>query len=269
MTETAWSSELDNTSPVTVVFGEVSSTYAVEITNGDVKPVITRITDDIGDVTISYTLEDDRVGTASIKPMYSLTQSGAFVEMTESDDVDSEGKITLSTSVTGQAHTFVWDAVTDLGKAYNETVWIKIRAYDRDSFIGDTMDSAEVPYDLNFAPAAGTIVSPTDGTFTKNTQLQIVGTIPDPVAGDSDMHIKIEIGTDAAFGTIEKTFDSRLGGGYWEYYDDANWIEIPATGIPIISDPTLIGNQWRFTIDSEEELVVGQKYIRFQAGERV
>ena len=269
MTETAFSETDSITSPVSVVYGDYSDSIAVELTTGDTKVVIGSITGTYGDITITYTLEDDRLGTASVKPMYATSSSGAFAEMTESTDPESEGRTGLTTSATGEAHVFIWNTIPDIGAAYKSSVWIKIRAYDRDNFIGDIMESATQTHDVDNAPLSCVISLPTTGYFTKDTQLEIRGTITDTVAGYSDEHIKIQIATDANFDTIEKTFESRIGGGQWDYYDGANWIEIPADGIPVSSTPALIGKSWRFIPDSEEELTTGNKWIRAAIGERI
>lgn len=268
MTDTAYSETDSITSPVSVTYGDESSTVIVEITSGDCRVVISSITGTSEDITIVYTLEDDRSGTASVKPMYATSSSGAFAEMTESTDPTSEGRTGLTTSPTGEEHTFIWNTIPDIGAAYKSSVWIKIRAYDRDNFIGDTMESATQTHDVDNAPLTCTLSLPTTGYFTKETQLEIRGTITDTVAGYSDEHVKIQIATDANFETIEKTFESRIGGGQWDYYDGANWIEFPADGIPVSSTPALIGKSWRFIPDSEEELTTGTKYIRAFIGEK-
>lgn len=267
MSETGFSETDSTTSPITVVYGDASTSVAVEIVNGDCKVVINSISGTYGDVTITYSLEDDREGTASVKPQYATTSSGAYADMTESTDPDSEGRTGLTTSATGEGHVFIWNTVADVGMAYKASVWIKIKAYDRDNFIGDIMESAIQTHSIDNAPETGSIVSPVTGYFTKDTQLEIRGEITDPVAGYSNMHIKVQIATDANFETIEKTFESRIGGGQWDYWNSTAWVEIPHDGIPVAGTPALIGNEWRFIPDSEEELTTGNKWIRYFAGE--
>jgi len=250
-----------------VTYGDYSSSVNFEVTQGDCKVSITSVTGDYGDITIAYTLEDDRAGTASIKPMWATSESGAYSEMTKGTGGDA--KTTLSTSASGTAHTFVWDTVTDLGIDHKGKVWIKIRAYDRDNHIGDWMESGALPQSIDNAPEAPTITSPSAGYFDKNTTPQIIGTIPDPKAGNSDLHIKIQIATDSAFNDddIEQTYESRLDQTGFEYQDGlSTWTAFPETGIPVSSDPTLIGNSWRYTIQTEFELTESIKYIRAAAG---
>jgi hypothetical protein len=129
------------------------------------------------------------------------------------------------------------------------------------------MDAVQLQVAVDNAPDAGVIIAPVDGFFTKETTPMIEGTIPSHRAGYANMHIKVEIASDSAFSNIELTLESALDTTGWEYYDDANWIEIPATGIPIVSDNTLIGNHWRVYIQTSDELSVGAKYIRYSSGE--
>jgi hypothetical protein len=273
LTDTAFSLGDTKTSAKTVTYGDVSASKSFEVTSGNCKVSIVSLlgeglttTDYWGDVIINYTLTDERSGAASLKPLYCTTgQTGTFSEMTDAGGT-SDGKNNLTTSPTGTAHDFLWNTVTDLGIDYKGNVWIKLRAYDRPSLIGDIMDSGINQINIDNAPDAPIITTPTDGFFDKNTTPQIVMIIPDMKAGNSDAHFKIELSTVADFATVAATYQSAVDQTGWEYSSDATWLSIPATGVPISGDGTLVGESVRYTIQTEDELTIGNKYIRAYAG---
>jgi len=259
-----------------ISFGELSPVRNYEVTSGNCKVDIVTITNAIGgitdlyaNITFTYTLHDDRAGLASLKCLYSTTgESGAYSEMTEYTGGSSDGKNDLTTSAAGTTHTFDWATVTDLGIDFKGTVYVKFRAFDRVDFIGDTMESGIRPILINNAPLAGVIVMPIEDFFDKNTTPQIVGTIPDPKSGNSDLHIKLEIARDEGFTDIELTLESAVDQIGWEYDTSGSggWVDLPVSGIPVSSTPALIGRQWRVTVATDSELTTGQKYLRFSAG---
>ncbi len=274
MADTGLSFGSSTTSAKSISYGAISNTLRFETTNGDCKVYITAITNPLsttefyGDLTFTYTLENDREEDASLKPYYSSTgPSGTFIEMTDAGG-DSEGKDNLSTSAEGESHTFIWDTVTDLGIDFNSTVWIKFVAYDRTAFIGDTMNDTGRFINVNNAPEACILTAPVDGWFDKNTTPQVVGTIPDMRAGDSDAHIKLEIASDSGFTDIQYTYESAVVQTGWEYDSTGagGWVDIPDTGIPVSSTPALVGNSWRYTIQTEDELDEGNWYVRARVG---
>lgn len=259
------------TSAHSLSYGNWSETTELEVTNGDIKVNIVSIlnalgaSDDLYNVlTITYTLEDDRVGLASLKALYSTTgESGTYTDMVEYTGGSSDGTNNLSTSATGVTHTFDFDTVTTLGIDYKGTVWVKLRAYDRTNLIGDIMESGIVSILVDNAPLAPTITAPTDGWFDKNTTPQITGTIPNPKSGNSNLHVKIQVATDSSFDTVELTEESAIDQVGWEYSaDGSSWTDIPVSGIPIVATPSLIGKYWRYTIQTEDELTTGFKFIR-------
>jgi len=263
MVETSFSNTKAQKVARSLSYGDASSSVSLEVTQGNCKVVIISSSGEYGDITLNYTLEDDREGTASIKPLYST--GGAFAEMTDAGG-SSEGKRTLATSASGTSHVFIWDTVTDLGIDYKGKATVKIWAYDRDDLIGDYNEAPALPLTIDNAPEAPVISSPTTGFFDKNTTPSIEGNIPNPKAGNSNLHIKIEIGNDENFDSIESTFESVLDQTGWEYYTGAAWVAIPEAGIPIITTPALIGENWKFTLQTESELTEGQKFIRAYAG---
>ncbi len=273
-TETSFGSGITATSSKSISYGTYSSTRSYEITQGDTKINISSIlnpdglsSDYYGNIVFSYVLTNDRNGLSSIKPMYSTTgASGTFSEMTEYTGGTSEGKNDLASSTAGTTHTFIWNSPVDAGYDYKNQVWVKFIAYDRPDLIGDTMFDVGRNFLLDNAPEAPTIVSPTEAWFEKIRETQIIGTIPNPRSGYTDLHIKIEIASDSGFNTLLATFESAVVQTGWEYYNDSAWVDVPITGIPVSSDNTLVGNQWRFMIQTEDGLEEGFKYIRAVAG---
>lgn len=258
-TETGFGTTTTDTTPVSVIEGDVSSTRTLEITNGDCKVILSSSSGTSGDITFTYTLENDRAGNGSIKPEYDSTSSGMSSASEMTQGTGGDAKTPLTTSAAGTSHTFVWDTTTDLGKDFVGTVWVRITAYDRIGQIGDTMLSGVLKINVDNAPGAPTLVSPTDDFFDKNETPQFVWTIPDPIEGNSNMHFKLELDPTGEFddnsGDII-TFESRLDQTGWEYDSDgaSSWVTIPHGGVPIITDPTLIGNQCRLTIQTEDRL---------------
>lgn len=85
-------------------------------------------------VNIDYELADAQSDPASLVVYeYSLTGdfSGEEVIMTASTtDASHNGTTGLSSSPTGVAHTFVWDAQTQLGAIYDASVYVRLRGND-------------------------------------------------------------------------------------------------------------------------------------------
>lgn len=264
------------TSAHSLSYGAWSDDNNFEVTNGDCKVSITSIHNALGTttdyyniLTFNYALEDDRTGEiASIKPLYSIGgEAGTYVEMTEYVGGSSQGKNNLSTSPTGVAHVFEWNTVTDLGIDFNGTVWVKIRAFDRTNLIGDYMESGIINIIVDNAPVAPVILLPVDNFFDKNTTPQIKGTIPDPKSGNSNLHIKIQIASDSTFDSVELTKESAVDQIGWEYSaDGSSWTDLPVSGIPLVATPSLIGKYWRYTIQTEDKLTTGYKFVRAAAG---
>ena len=253
----------------TVTYGDVSTTINLEITKGDCKVSIDAATHSTttGYVTLTYTLEDDRTGMASIQPQYATTRAGSFTDMTKG--TGGNNQTGLATDGDGIQYTFIWDTVTDLGGDYEGSVVMKIIAYDRDNFIGDTMESNSMELHVDNAPAAPTITTPADGLFSKDETPQVIGTIPDPMAGYTNLHIKLQFSTDENFNDDNvTTFESRLDQNGWQYDSSGSgdWTDIPVGGIPVSSDHTLVDNSWRFTVQTEDKLNQGLYYIRAYAG---
>lgn len=272
MPESADTLTVTGTSAHSLSYGAWSSTINFETSNGDTKVVIDSIENAVGGtsdlyatLTINYTLTDDRTGEiASIKALYSIGgEAGAYTEMAEDTTGDSEGTNNLSTSAAGETHTFDFDTVTSLGIDFKGTIWVKIRAYDRINLIGDTMDSQIISILVDNSPSFPVITSPTDGWFDKNTTIPIIGTIPDPRAGNSDLHVKVEIASDSSFTDIELTLESAIDQVGWSYSSDGiTWTDLPVSGIPVVATPALIGKWWRVIPNTEDGLSQGNKYTR-------
>ena len=248
----------------TVVYGVETAAEDFEVSQANVKCVLTKPTDLIGDILLAYTLEDDRAQTASIIPQYSTDGGTTFSTMT--DQGGGDGTTGLTTSITGQSHTFEWDTVTDLGLDFKGDVLIRIKAFDQDTLLGDFEFSAEHKLQIDNAPLISSLVSPIDGFFDKNETPTFVFLLPDPSAGNSAMHVKLEIDIDTSFlSDALITFESRLDQVGWEYDSDGAgaWLPIPAPGIP---SGSTVGRQVRFTVQTPEKLSKATLFWRVTFG---
>jgi len=241
----------------TVVYGVTTVAEDMEVSQANVRVVLTKPSDLAGDILLSYTLEDDRAQTASITPQYSTDNGVTFSTMTDQGGGDGTTGLTTSATAPGQAHTFEWDSVTDLGIDFKGDVLIRIKAFDQNNQLGDFEFSADHKLQIDNAPLISTLVSPIDGFFDKNETPTFVFTISDPGEGNSDMHVKLELDIDDSFtsGSLQ-TFESRNDQIGWEYDSDGAgaWLPIPASGIPVIATPVLIGRQARFTVQTPQKL---------------
>ena len=269
MTETSFGTATTKSTAVAVTYGGASSSRSLRVTRGNCLPSVTSPSgDQSGDVSVSYFLEDDRAGTASIVPEYSTDEGSTWSTATKGTGGDATDNLTTSATSPGQSHTFVWDTVTNLGIGFFGDALFRIRAYDQASLLGSYEASTEVQVRVDNVPAAMTLVSPADGYFDKDETPVFVGTIPNPVAGNSRLHFKLEVDTDSDFGS-PTVFESRLSQTGWEYDSDGAgaWTVVPATGVPIPTDPTLIGNQVRYTIQTTDKLDRDTYNWRMTAGD--
>lgn len=250
-----------------VVYGAQSDITTLQVVDGNTLAELSDPTDGSGDITLTYTLKNYTSQTSSIKVEYS-EDGETYSEATSAGGDD--GNTGLTTSSAGTEHTFIWDTTTDLGKSAKTRVDIRIKAFDQDNYNGAISISNIHTVTVDNSPLAPSIVSPASLAFDKNQTPTFVFTIPNPVEGDSDMHFKLELDTDQGFASGDlKTFESRNDPIGWEYYDDTNWIDFPSdgSGVPVISDNTLIGNQARYTVQTEDHLTVGLWYWRVTAAE--
>ena len=265
--ETSWSGETTKKTPREVVYGDNSSVNSYEVTEGNCKVRIISYNGTSGDITFTYVLENDREDNASILAEYSTTGiDGTWAAATSAGGDD--GTDDLTTSAEGTSHTYIWNTVTDLGVDYKGDAYFRITAYDRTNQIGSTVVSQSQKISVDNSPEAPTLVSPTDGYFDKDETPTFIFTIPDPRAGNSRLHFKIEIAQDQNFERIAYTFESRLDQAGWVYDSTGSggWVPIPFDGIDIPSDPSLIGNQVKFTVQTEDRLAIGTYYWRVVAG---
>ena len=84
----------------TLIYGTEATEYTLKITKSNCIPRISSTSGTYGDVTITYTLEDDRTNTCSIRPYYSSDRGTTWNEMTKGTGGDA--KTGLSTSAAGQ-----------------------------------------------------------------------------------------------------------------------------------------------------------------------
>lgn len=252
-----------------VTYGDASSSRTIRITRGNCIPAISVPSgEQTGQVTITYTLWDLRAGTASIIAEYSTDNGSTWNQATEGSGSDGTNNLSTSATAPGQSHTFVWDTVTDLGVAWSADIVFRIRAYDQPNWLGSYEVSNSATIRVDNAPGAPGIVSPADSYFTKDQTPTFTGTIPDPVAGGGKLHFKLEIDTDPSFGS-PTVFESRLDQTGWEYDSTGtgNWVDLPQGGVDVVSDPTLIGNQVRYTIQTTDRLSRAIYYWRMTAGD--
>jgi len=266
----------------TVQYGTASSSITMEIPQGNVKVTLTAIVDDdgnnhfaneslIGDVTITYILTSYQSTAASIDIEYSTDYSGTYSNCSRQGS-EGDAKTPLTVDQGGESHTFVWDTATDLGKYFRGSVYIRIKAFDRVSYNGDYIISSAPLLSINNAPEAPTISSPVSGRFDKNQTPEIIFNIPNPVAGNSNLHFKVEMDLESAFGSSNlKLWESRNSQHrecfYYDTDGNGTFAVIPEAGIDIIGDPTLIGNDVKFLVPAEDALSLGTWYIRVTAGE--
>lgn len=87
-----------------------------------------------GSVYVNYNLQDDNSDPSSLVTyQYSLTGAFTGEEVTMTPlvtDPNHNGISSLSSSPAGTAHTFVWDAKTQLGAIYSATAYVRLRAND-------------------------------------------------------------------------------------------------------------------------------------------
>lgn len=267
VTESSFGSTEQGVTAQSVSYGTPSASRQYETTVGNCKVTITDPTSGTksDQVTFTYTLEDDRAATASIKPEYSLNNGGTWSEATKGTGGDN--KTGLATSASGTSHTFVWNSATDLSLDARVDVLFRIRAYDQDNYLGSVLSSSNVKLTIDNAPAQMTLVSPTDGYFDKNQTPTFIGVVPNPIAGNSKLHFKIEFSDDNTFSS-PTSFESRNDQTAWQYDSNGsgNWTALPAAGLDVPGDPTLIGRQIRFTIQQEDYLTPQIRHWRMTCG---
>jgi hypothetical protein len=271
LAETDFTATASITTPVFVEYGDAPTELDFEITNGDTKVSITSpssasstLSDEIS---IVFTLTNSKAETSSIKPQYSTDGEVTWSDMTDAGG-SSEGKTGLSSLAAGDSHTFIWNSVTDLGLDHKGGISIRIIAYDGDDYKGDIMTSDAEQITVNNAPQAPTLISPIDGYFAKDETPQFVFTIPNPRAGNSKMHFKLQLDTVDTFNSSNLIeLESRNNQNGWEYVDTgSNWVDIPHAGIDIPGASALIGNQARITIQTEDKIAINEYKWRIVAG---
>ena len=251
-------------------YGSFASSWSLKITRGNCLVDITSVPDTYGDITINYTLTNDRETTCSIKPYYSTDGGTTFTEASKSTVATTgDAKTGLSTSAAGTAHTFEWDSYDDTHIDYVGDVLFKIRAYDGDNYIGDYTESYEYNIHVNNAPSVTTLSSPTNSYFQKDNTPTFQFVIPsnnNPEFVYSRLHTKIEVDTTEDFNSENLvTFESRLDQTGWEYKDyNDSWAAIPADGIQ--TRPEILGNAVRFVVPTDQKLNRTTLYWRVSFG---
>ena len=149
-----------------------------------------------GLVHVNYELKDDQSDPASLT-VYEYSLTGAFageqVTMTASTtDASHNGVTGLSSSPTGVAHTFVWDAQTQIGNIYDSSVYVRLRGNDGIN-TGDHTTSTAIAIDY---------VVP---VVTNVSAVQVSGstdfTITYDLADDTTDNLLVEIGISSDSGS--------------------------------------------------------------------
>lgn len=266
---TAFSGTTAISTPPVVYYGDYSDENEIRITHGNCIPEISSFDQEYGELTITYVLKNDRATDCSIRLYYSTDGGTTFSVGSVSINVSSDGNTGLGTSSAGTSHTFAWDTYSDLGNDFVGDVLVKIRAYDRDNYIGDFVDTELEGLSIMNAPSACTLTTPTDDYFQKDDTPTFVITIPadnNPEFYYSKLHAKIEVDITTDFDSERLvTFESRLDQTGWEYEPLAGgWAAIPAAGIPMEED--LVGQSVRFVVPTGKRLERTRLYWRATFG---
>ncbi|MCX7702595.1 MAG: hypothetical protein N2234_00610 [Planctomycetota bacterium] len=125
---------------------------SISLDNNDPPSVVvdTPVSPANGPITITYTLADTEGDICSITVEYSTDGGVTYEEAT--GGTGGDGTSGLSSSHTGESHTFVWDSFTDLGYAYYTNVKVRITPADTKS--GGWGESEAFEVNNNEAPIA-------------------------------------------------------------------------------------------------------------------
>lgn len=283
MAETSFTLTTDQKTAKTVQYGTEASSVRVEITQGDVKVSVSSIVDDAnntspddtlyGDITATYSLSSYQVTKGSIAIQYAYSTGGTFYDCTRKGS-EGEAASPLIVSQSGTIHTYVWDTATDLGDHYKGEVYLRIRAFDKVNQNGDFNTSNVRKITIDNSPFAPVISSPSDGEFNKDQRPEIIFTISDPKAGNStQVHFTVKIASDSSFESDLKIWESRNSQHrncfYYDSTGNGNYAIVPETGVDISADPSLIGNDVKFILPTEDRLSLGNYYITTIEGEVV
>lgn len=164
-----------------------------------------------GDVTISYTIKSGMAATASIDPEWS-TNGSVWANTTMGTGGD--GTTGLAISWAGNAHTYVWDSVTDVGSNLEDEVYVRIRVNDTYGWSPYRTSDA---FTVDNLPTASSLTTPADNWFAKDTTPIFTFAIPTDPGGDY-IHFKCDVRNTA--GTIVLSRESNTTATGWEYWDD-------------------------------------------------
>ncbi|MDO8668758.1 MAG: Ig-like domain-containing protein [Candidatus Buchananbacteria bacterium] len=138
---------------------------------------------------VNYELKDDQSDPASLV-VYEYSLTGAFsgeqTTMTASTtDASHNGVSGLSSSPTGVAHTFVWDAQTQIGAIYDASVYVRLRGSDGIN-VGDHTTSTA--FAVDYVVPVVTNVSASQVSGSTNV------TITYDLADDTSDNLLVELG---------------------------------------------------------------------------
>ncbi|MFA6145960.1 MAG: hypothetical protein WC697_01335 [Patescibacteria group bacterium] len=124
-----WRAFLVSNGSQQVILDDVSVGY-IQNSPPNISSIVAQQDTSSGYVHINYNLQDNESDPCNlVNYEYSLT--GAFSgEQTTMTPVSFNPADSLSSSPSGVAHTFTWNALADLGNVYNNTVYVRLRAND-------------------------------------------------------------------------------------------------------------------------------------------
>lgn len=192
-----WKAFLESDGSQEVILSDLDITYTQNVAPTVQNLVVAQNTTS-GYVHVNYNLLDDNSDPSDlINFEYSLTGAFAGEELAmtaASGDPAHSGISGLTSSPAGVAHTFVWDAQTDLGSIYSSSVYVRLRANDGIS-------------DSNFATSTATTVDYVDSVVSNVTAAQIVDT--------NNVQIGYDLADDTADNILVELQISSDGGGTW------------------------------------------------------
>lgn len=165
-----------------------------------------------GFVYVNYGLQDNNSDPASLTAYeYSLTGAFAGEQVTMAPalgDPSHDGVSGLASSPGGVAHTFVWDAVSQLGAIYDGTVYVRLRPNDG---IGDGAftTSAAFPVDYVVPVIANVSVVQNSGT----TDVAITYDLSDDIAANSTVELDISEDGGATWTVPDVSVTGDVGAG--------------------------------------------------------
>lgn len=166
-----WKAFLSSDGTQQVILNNISITYTQNALP-NVQSLTASQNTAAGYVYVDYNLQDDNSDTISLTAYeYSLTGAFAGEQATmtaATGDPNHDGISGLTSSPTAVAHTFVWDAMSQLGAVYNTTVYVRLRANDG---IGNGSYAISPVFTVDYISSVVSNVSASQTIGTTNIQV--------------------------------------------------------------------------------------------------